>query len=58
MGRLSQVLQLGQIDRADDKPPYRQIAGMLREAINSGLLAGEERLPSEAALIDHLGSPG
>jgi GntR family transcriptional regulator len=49
------VLQLGQIDRADDKPPYRQIAGMLREAINAGQLAAEERLPSEAALIDHFG---
>ncbi len=31
------MLQLGQIDRADDKPPYRQIASMLREAISSGL---------------------
>jgi GntR family transcriptional regulator len=49
------VLQLGQIDRADDKPPYRQIAGMLREAISSGQLATGERLPSEAALIDHFG---
>lgn len=49
------MLQLGQIDRADDKPPYRQIAGMLREAISSGQLAAEERLPSEAALIDHFG---
>jgi len=51
----SKVLQLGQIDRADDKPPYRQIAGMLREAINSGQLRAEERLPSEATLIDHFG---
>jgi len=49
------VLQLGQIDRADDKPPYRQIAGMLREAISSGQLTTGERLPSEAALIDHFG---
>lgn len=49
------MLQLGQIDRADDKPPYRQIAGMLRKAINTGQLAAEERLPSEAALIDHFG---
>ncbi len=49
------MLQLGQIDRADDKPPYRQIAGMLREAINSGQLTAGERLPSEAALIDHFG---
>jgi GntR family transcriptional regulator len=49
------VLQLGQIDRADDKPPYRQIAGMLREAISTGELAAEERLPSEASLIEHFG---
>jgi len=49
------VLQLGQIDRADDKPPYRQIAGMLRDAISSGQLGAGERLPSESALIDHFG---
>jgi GntR family transcriptional regulator len=49
------VLQLGQIDRADDKPPYRQIAGMLRDAISSGQLEAGERLPSEAALIEHFG---
>ncbi|MEB3070161.1 GntR family transcriptional regulator [[Mycobacterium] vasticus] len=49
------MLQLGQIDRADDKPPYRQIAGMLREAINSGQLTAGERVPSEAALSEHFG---
>ncbi|WP_201407290.1 GntR family transcriptional regulator [Mycobacterium paraintracellulare] len=49
------VLQLGQIDRADDKPPYRQIAGMLREAISSDRLSPGERLPSEAELIEHFG---
>lgn len=49
------MLQLAQIDRADDKPPYRQIATMLREAIRSGQLEAGERLPSEAALIDHFG---
>jgi len=49
------VLQLGQIDRADDKPPYRQIASMLRDAISSGQLEAGERLPSEAALIEHFG---
>lgn len=49
------MLQLGQIDRSDDKPPYRQIAGMLRQAISSGQLTDGERLPSEAALIDHFG---
>lgn len=49
------VLQLGQIDRTDGKPPYRQIAGMLREAISSNRLAPGERLPSEAQLIEHFG---
>jgi GntR family transcriptional regulator len=49
------VLQLDQIDRADDKPPYRQIASMMREAISSGQLSAGERLPSEAALIEHFG---
>ncbi len=49
------MLKLGQIDRADDKPPYRQIASMLRDAIRSGQLAADERLPSEAELIDHFG---
>ncbi|MBU9763269.1 GntR family transcriptional regulator [Mycobacterium sp. TNTM28] len=49
------MLQLGQIDRSDDKPPYRQIAGMLRDAISTGQLIAGERLPSEAALIDHFG---
>ncbi|WAJ44607.1 GntR family transcriptional regulator [Mycobacterium sp. Aquia_216] len=49
------MLQLRRIDRADDKPPYRQIAGMLREAINSRRLAPGERLPSETELIEHFG---
>lgn len=49
------MLQLGQIDRAEDKPPYRQIASMLRDAISSGQLEAGERLPSEAALIEHFG---
>jgi GntR family transcriptional regulator len=49
------VLQLGQIDRADDKPPYRQIATILREAIISGQVEAGARLPSEAALIEHFG---
>lgn len=49
------MLPLGQIDRADDRPPYRQIAAMLREAIESNRLASGERLPSEAELIEHFG---
>jgi GntR family transcriptional regulator len=49
------ALQLGSIDRADDRPPYRQIAAMLREAIQAGGIGPGERLPSEAELIDHFG---
>ena len=49
------MLRLGEVDRADDKPPYRQIAGMLREAISSNRLAPGERLPSETELIEHFG---
>ena len=49
------MLQLGQIDRADDPPPYRQIAAILREAIESNGLTSGERLPSEAELIEHFG---
>ncbi len=50
------MLQLGHIDRADDKPPYRQISSMLREAIRrGGQLESGERLPSEAELIHHFG---
>ena len=49
------MLHLGHIDRADDKPPYRQIAGILREAISSNRLAPGERLPSETELIEHFG---
>lgn len=49
------VLRLGRVDREDDRPPYRQIAAMLRAAIESGDLAPEEKLPSEAALIEHFG---
>ena len=49
------MLQLGQVNRQDDRPPYRQIAAMLRESIGSGLLAPGAKLPSEAALIEHFG---
>lgn len=49
------MLQLGQVDRADDRPPYRQIADMLRAAIESHQLGTGERLPSESELIEHFG---
>jgi GntR family transcriptional regulator len=49
------VLDLGTIDRSDDRPPYRQIASMLREQIKLGHLKPGERLPSESELIEHYG---
>jgi GntR family transcriptional regulator len=49
------VLHLGQVDREDDKPPYRQIADLLRRPISTGQWAGGDRLPSETALVHHFG---
>lgn len=49
------MLELGQIDRAVDTPPYRQIAGILRTAIASNQLLPGDQLPSEAKLIEHFG---
>jgi GntR family transcriptional regulator len=49
------VLALGTVDRSDDRPPYRQIAALLREQIKLGGLAPGEKLPSEAELIAHFG---
>jgi DNA-binding FadR family transcriptional regulator len=47
--------QFGQLDRANDRPPYKQIASMLREAIEDGRYGPGDRLPSEAELINHFG---
>ncbi|KRQ24607.1 hypothetical protein BKG82_13235 [Mycobacteroides chelonae] len=49
------MLELGQIDRAEDTPPYRQIAYILRRAIASDQLRPGDQLPSEAKLIAHFG---
>ncbi|MFR9801722.1 GntR family transcriptional regulator [Pseudonocardia sp. RS010] len=46
-------MQLGAIDRRDDRPPYRQIADQLRAAIDAGDLRPGDRLPSEAELTRH-----
>ncbi len=43
------------VDRSDDRPPYRQIAGLLREQIKLGRLKPGEQLPSESELIQHFG---
>lgn len=49
------MIDLGEIDRSDDRPPYRQIAGLLRERIKLGRLKPGEQLPSESELIQHFG---
>lgn len=46
-------MQLGKLDRADDRAPYRQIADQLRALIDRGDLVAGDKLPSEAALMDH-----
>lgn len=48
-------MQLGTIDRRDDRPPFRQIADDLRAEIDSGSLRAGDRLPSEAELTKHYG---
>ncbi|MCH9759479.1 MAG: GntR family transcriptional regulator [Actinomycetia bacterium] len=47
------VLNLAQIDRESDVPPFEQIMGVLRHAITSGQFAPGERLPTETRLADH-----
>jgi GntR family transcriptional regulator len=49
------VVQLGEIDKADDRPPYRQIAAALRAAIAAGQLVAGDRLPSESELVERYG---
>jgi GntR family transcriptional regulator len=49
------MLDLGSIDRSDDRSPYRQIADVLREHIKAGRLSSGEQLPSEAVMIEHYG---
>lgn len=46
-------MELGSLDRGDDRPPYRQIADHLRAAIDRGELAAGDKLPSEAELMRH-----
>jgi GntR family transcriptional regulator len=48
-------VRLGNIDRQDDRSPFRQIAEHLRNAIDSGDLRPGDRLPSEAELTKHYG---
>ncbi len=49
------MAHLGKIDRTADRPPYRQIADLLRAQVNKGRYSPGDRLPSEAELIAHFG---
>lgn len=49
------MLEVGQIDRQKDAPPYEQIAQILRHAITSRQLAPGERLPTEGKLAEQFG---
>lgn len=46
-------MELGSLDRSDDRAPYRQIADQLRAAIDRGDFGAGDKLPSEAVLMDH-----
>ncbi|MDN5851360.1 MAG: GntR family transcriptional regulator [Actinomycetia bacterium] len=48
-------MQLGTLDRASDRSPYRQIADQLRALIDGGELRPGDRLPSESELTQHYG---
>lgn len=49
------MLELGQVDRTIDRAVFRQVADMLREKIQRGVLGPGDRLPSEAELAEHFG---
>lgn len=44
------------LDPTDPRPPYRQIADQLREAIRSGEIGAGSPLPSERELVDRYGT--
>lgn len=48
-------MDLGELNRDDGRPPYRQIADALRASIDAGELRTGDRLPSEAELTAHYG---
>lgn len=43
------------VDHDSNVPPYRQVAAILRERIESGELAPKQRLPSIAGLVQEHG---
>ncbi|WP_026452810.1 GntR family transcriptional regulator [Saccharomonospora iraqiensis] len=49
------MVELGTIDRHSDRPPYQQIASVLRDLIVAEKLEPGAKLPSEARLVEHYG---
>jgi GntR family transcriptional regulator len=47
------MVSLGLVERGGDAPPFRQIAGHLRDGIRSGELQPGDKLPSETELLEH-----
>lgn len=55
VGECQAMPELAAIDKSDDRPPYRQIAAALRDAIQHGRLGPGDKLPSESELVDRYG---
>lgn len=53
--RDTDLAHLGTIDRSADRPPYKQVADLLREQVANGRYGPGDRIPSEAELIAHFG---
>ncbi|MBV1851891.1 winged helix-turn-helix domain-containing protein [Catellatospora tritici] len=51
----SQLEALGQLDPDDERPPFQQVANVLRAAIRTGVFGPGERLPTQSDLADRFG---
>lgn len=47
------MVELAAIDTTDERPPYRQIAAALRDAIKVGRFGPGDQLPSESELVQY-----
>jgi GntR family transcriptional regulator len=54
-GRISADVIEGDVDAEDDRPVYKQIADLVRDHIDRGVLAPDDQLPSESALMRRFG---
>lgn len=55
MGVCHDSVAARKIDLRSAVPAYRQLAGILREQIESGKLAADQPVPSEATLVQEYG---